>query len=512
MYYFFEENMIKNIFLYIYYLLIIKIIYIMNIFFMDGIISFKLFFVIFFCLNVIVECKGFGYGINYFKFSNEDNESFIYNVSFIYFDKFKTLPFYYEKQVLNATSFFLQKNKTINSALFINNINDLKQLSNSKIPLIGIILLKFIENTEKSNKYLNNSLVKYFIINDTKKEVQDFILTNIYNKKVQINFNRSDKNYLVFIIIPLISIILQIFIIVLFSKMKKIYRNNGILKIHKFIGFCPIFIFLLILTLISQIISTIKNNDKYYNNLNLLYGFFLSIYKGYFISILLFSINGWQIIYFDDVYTKFNFSFCSISFIDFLSEFIIYKIIDFYPHIHLYYLKNSFEYIIFGITSYFLYKKNYSITTSLIKFYETNKKNNLLEGYYFKIEKWTTIIINVLSYFIFRALLPITQNFLFEIDKQHIMHYIIEVFIESLYCVEFHIFHFPNNLPKRYCVNIKQDLFALFPYRSKFNFNNLIITKEKIDKTIKNNSFIIVFNPFSKKENSVMSIGHVRVF
>jgi ATP-dependent Zn protease len=230
---------------------------------MDGIISFKLFFVIFFCLNVIVECKGFGYGINYFKFSNEDNESFIYNVSFINFDKFKTLPFYYEKQVLNATSFFLQNNKTINSALFINNINDLKQLSNSKIPLIGIIMLKFIENTEKSNKYLNNSLVKYFIINDTKKEVQDFILTNVYNKKVQINFNRSDKNYLVFIIIPLISIILQIFIIVLFSKMKKIYRNNGILKIHKFISFCPIFIFLLILTLISQIISTIKNNLTY---------------------------------------------------------------------------------------------------------------------------------------------------------------------------------------------------------------------------------------------------------
>ena len=86
MYYFFEENMIKKIFLYIYYLLIIKIIYIMNIFFMDGIISFKLFFVIIFCLNVIVECKGFGYGINYFKFSNEDNDSFIYNVSFINFD------------------------------------------------------------------------------------------------------------------------------------------------------------------------------------------------------------------------------------------------------------------------------------------------------------------------------------------------------------------------------------------------------------------------------------------
>lgn len=449
------------------------------------------------------------YDIDLINQNNKDNNNFHYYGLIENIENIANIDFINDETIND-----IMKGKQ-NILLYIlnkNNIHYINFFPNSTIFIIGDDLLDYLEDG-----YQNYNI---FSINH-KKEYLEKILINKKYYYVKIGKKLDDilKNFL--FILLFFSLFICIIISIIMTKIIKNLAGEHQLAIYSLM--CVSSYLLFVSNLINGVFFIFFKNQEYCFIMEYTTILIYSFYKSNIFSILLLILLGWGTIFFNwtQKFRKLNKLIFAIdlilSILIILSVYFIHSI----NKLNLLYTKNSLEYlIIFFINLYSIFKRLIPLSNQLK--YEEKYNSNLANICKYKYNKLFLINIIVISYTIFFLITPFLDYKFFNFyANNYNIHFIFQLFYETIFIIFFFVGFFPQKLPEIYYDDVifkyKSQVFFRaniyeeeiynesinesndINYSKEFNISNL--TADKLKKISKKKNPIILINPFISAKN-----------
>lgn len=377
---------------------------------------------------------------------------------------------YYYGFIENIENLFNDKNfNYINTEKIKDNM---KEKAESLIYILNGEFIHYINFFPKSTKFLVlDDLVSYlenvnenyniFSIIEDKK----LFMSKVKNLKKYYYIKIGAKIDHMFLNFMLILLFFSIFIcsVLSFIMTKMIRTIDEYYQLAIYYLMCICSYLLIVSNIINGIFFIFFKNQEYCFIVEYATLLIYSFYKSNIFAVIILISLGWGTIYFR-FGRKFKILNKIIFMIDLLLSFFIPISVFFLFNTHklnLFYIKNNFEYlVILSINVFSLFKRLIPLLYQLK--YEKRIRSNLNIIYEYKFNKLFLINIIIFFYSIFFILTTfLDYNYIFLYVNSYNIHFIFQLFYESIFIIFFLVSFFPKKLPDCYYDDV------VFKYKSQ---------------------------------------------
>lgn len=336
---------------------------------------------------------------------------------------------------------------------------------------------------------------------------------DLFSDKNKSESNQDFSTYILIFCSMICNLICLIISFMIRRKLKKI-EVEYILPIHLLIHNLSDMIFVLIFLINIGVIYLSKN--EYYFICEYTTILIYSFYKSILLTVLIFFLDGWNVLIFNNFAEKFKKISKFIFYYDLIISIISSSLVYFFIHldkVKLYYIKDVLEIV---VLIFFCIKSFFYKMIPLIKQtnYEQRLRTNLVKCYLYKKKKFILIHVLIIFYcslFFFSPLFEDKYTFMYNMNFP--LHLIVMFIIESFLFFGITFIFWPQKIPKFYLdevvFNYKTKIFLMAKFVEREGGEDKMdvreLTFEKLKMFSKKDKFPIVFvNPFSKVNDDMV--------